>query len=193
MSFRRDSRIAEYQSFPVSCDCSTKQLRTLIGLGTRLDAPTGRVIAHQGTLRREFVVVIAGRADVVRDGCVVARLGPGDHTGEFTLLLDNHASNHPQTLHLSASDSEDAVRFAFDRAHLTVRPGVVEELTVSFSSPLPDPDDAPFLAVAAASASVLVTGNLRHFPTRSRRDVVVLTPREFIENLKLSKLGGEVG
>jgi len=49
---------------------------------------------------------------------------------------------------------------------------------------LPDPDDAPFLAVAAASASVLITGNLRHFPTRSRRDVVVLTPREFVENLK---------
>lgn len=46
---------------------------------------------------------------------------------------------------------------------------------------LPDPDDAPFLAVAAASGSVLVTGNMRHFPARARREVVVLTPRELRE------------
>jgi putative PIN family toxin of toxin-antitoxin system len=49
---------------------------------------------------------------------------------------------------------------------------------------LPDPDDAPFLSVAAASASVLVTGNLRHFPARVRGDIVVLSPREFLDRLK---------
>jgi len=49
---------------------------------------------------------------------------------------------------------------------------------------LPDPDDAPFLSVAAASASVLVTGNLRHFPAQVRGDVVVLSPREFVERIK---------
>lgn len=46
---------------------------------------------------------------------------------------------------------------------------------------LPDPDDEPFLGVAAATGSVLVTGNLRHFPARSRRGVTVLTPRELVE------------
>ncbi|MFO1364582.1 MAG: putative toxin-antitoxin system toxin component, PIN family [Burkholderiales bacterium] len=49
---------------------------------------------------------------------------------------------------------------------------------------LPDPDDASFLSVAAASASVLMTGNLRHFPVRVRGDVAVLSPREFMERLK---------
>jgi putative PIN family toxin of toxin-antitoxin system len=49
---------------------------------------------------------------------------------------------------------------------------------------LPDPDDEPFLAVAAASGSVLVTGNVRHFPAPARRGVVVLTPREFRERLR---------
>lgn len=52
---------------------------------------------------------------------------------------------------------------------------------------LPDPDDEPFLAVAEASASVLVTGNLRHFPVRARRDVVVLTPRELMARLEPDK------
>ncbi len=49
---------------------------------------------------------------------------------------------------------------------------------------LPDPDDEPFLAVAAATAGVLVTGNLRHFPPRSRGDVPVLTARELVERLR---------
>jgi putative PIN family toxin of toxin-antitoxin system len=47
---------------------------------------------------------------------------------------------------------------------------------------LPDIDDEPFLAVAAASESVLVTGNLRHFPVRCRGAVRVRTPRQFFED-----------
>lgn len=49
--------------------------------------------------------------------------------------------------------------------------------------PLPDPDDEPFLAVAAATGSVLITGNLRHFPARSRQGVEVNTPREFVDRV----------
>ena len=46
---------------------------------------------------------------------------------------------------------------------------------------LSDRDDERFLAVALASASGLVTGNLRHFPSRARRGVAVLSPREFVD------------
>jgi len=49
---------------------------------------------------------------------------------------------------------------------------------------LPDPDDEPFLAVAVATDSVLITGNVRHFPRESRRGVLVQTPRELIEGLR---------
>lgn len=54
--------------------------------------------------------------------------------------------------------------------------------------PLPDRDDEPFLTVARASASVLVTGNIRHFPLRVRGGVTVLSPREFVDRLKLNPL-----
>ena len=44
---------------------------------------------------------------------------------------------------------------------------------------LPDADDLMFLEVAAnAGAGVVVTGNLRHFPTGLRGTVRVLTPAE---------------
>jgi putative PIN family toxin of toxin-antitoxin system len=50
---------------------------------------------------------------------------------------------------------------------------------------LPDPDDLPFLEVAAAGrADALVTGNIRHFrPAKVRHDVRVLTPRELLDLL----------
>ncbi|MBC7367703.1 MAG: PIN domain-containing protein [Undibacterium sp.] len=48
---------------------------------------------------------------------------------------------------------------------------------------LPDPDDAPFLAVALMADRVLVTGNTRHFPEKSRGEVEVLTPAEALVRL----------
>jgi putative PIN family toxin of toxin-antitoxin system len=45
---------------------------------------------------------------------------------------------------------------------------------------LPDPDDEPFLAIAAALDAVLISGNLKHFPEKARGNVRVLTPREFL-------------
>jgi CRP-like cAMP-binding protein len=48
----------------------------------------GRVLARQGERRREFVLVVRGAADVLRDGHLIDRLGPGCHFGEFTLLRD---------------------------------------------------------------------------------------------------------
>jgi putative PIN family toxin of toxin-antitoxin system len=50
---------------------------------------------------------------------------------------------------------------------------------------LPDPDDVPFLGVAAAAgADALVTGNTRHYrPAKGRHDVRVLAPRELLDLL----------
>jgi hypothetical protein len=53
--------------------------------------------------------------------------------------------------------------------------------------PLPDPAEEPFLAVAAASAGVLVIGNLRQLPLRVRGDVIILSPRVFMERLRPNK------
>jgi putative PIN family toxin of toxin-antitoxin system len=65
--------------------------------------------------------------------------------------------------------------------------GFVVAAPPPWTSALPDPDDEPFLSVAAASASVLVTGNLRHFPVRVRGDVTVLSPRELVDRLRPDK------
>ena len=58
----------------------------------------------------------------------------------------------------------------------------VEPLTTSFG--LLDPDDEIFLQTAVAGrASVLVTGNRKHFPAASYGGVQILSPAAFLERV----------
>ena len=45
---------------------------------------------------------------------------------------------------------------------------------------LPDPDDLPFLEVAAQAEAVLITGNTAHYPEAVRGEVKVVAPGEFV-------------
>lgn len=45
---------------------------------------------------------------------------------------------------------------------------------------LPDPDDARFLSLANKTGAWLITGNLRHYPEKSREGVTVRTPAEYV-------------
>jgi predicted nucleic acid-binding protein len=58
----------------------------------------------------------------------------------------------------------------------------LEAVVPPWPEPLPDSDDAPFLAVAAWVGCPLVTGNMRHFPARARRGAAVLTPRQLVDD-----------
>jgi uncharacterized protein len=50
---------------------------------------------------------------------------------------------------------------------------------------LPDPDDEPFLEVAAAGgAEYLVTGNVAHFPVAARAGVEIVSPAQFVDRYR---------
>jgi len=49
---------------------------------------------------------------------------------------------------------------------------------------LPDPDDAPFLECALAAGVPLITGNIRHFPKSATKDVIVITPAQFVATFR---------
>ena len=62
--------------------------------------------------------------------------------------------------------------------------------TTPLPKSLPDPDDNQFLEVAvSAKVDYLVTGNLKHFPKKSRCNVTILSPREFLDALTQEKQG----
>lgn len=67
-------------------DLSPKELASIARLMTPIDVPKGKVLAREGSVGREFFVIVSGEAEVTRHGQVLARLGPGDHFGEIALL-----------------------------------------------------------------------------------------------------------
>lgn len=75
---------------------------------------------------------------------------------------------------------------------------VAEGMRVTSTSPrvsLPDPDDEPFLEVAAAAgtSAVLVTGNVQHFPADARQGIEVMTPRQWLEHWRRQTQHGGSG
>jgi CRP-like cAMP-binding protein len=66
--------------------CSQRELDVLQSAATALQVPAGRVLAEQGELGREFVVIVDGKASVTRDGTEIAVLGGGSFFGEMSLL-----------------------------------------------------------------------------------------------------------
>ena len=52
---------------------------------------------------------------------------------------------------------------------------------------LPDPEDAPFFALAKAAGAWLVTGNLKHFPASARRGVTVVSPAAYLTHIAESQ------
>ena len=74
----------------------------------------------------------------------------------------------------SFAPAEVAVVLAYleaDGERVTARP---------LACDLPDPDDLPFLEVAAQVGAVLITGNTAHYPQASRGAAQVVTPGEFL-------------
>ena len=77
-------------------------------------------------------------------------------------------------------------RFGIDAAAIDVLLDYIVDSAIQCpSSPLspslPDPDDTAFLEVAlAGQAACLATGNLKHFPSRLRHGVLVLSPGQFV-------------
>ncbi|MBI3750900.1 MAG: cyclic nucleotide-binding domain-containing protein [Chloroflexi bacterium] len=61
-------------------------LAALAAKAAQVEFPAGHVIARQGEIGTGFFVVIDGRVRVVRDGEVVATLGPGEFFGELSVL-----------------------------------------------------------------------------------------------------------
>ena len=80
-------------------------------------------------------------------------------------------------LHLDAEAVRDFLHFLNDCAeNVTAMP---------LDADLPDPDDLPFLEVAAEAHAVLVTGNKKHFPHKAVGAVQVVSPREFLDMLRV--------
>jgi CRP/FNR family cyclic AMP-dependent transcriptional regulator len=61
-------------------------LRRIADRITEVDVPSDRVIARQGEIGTGFFLIASGAVRVVRDGEMLADLGPGEFFGELSVL-----------------------------------------------------------------------------------------------------------
>jgi len=86
MPLTHDRRAELLAACPLFQGIDEDGLATLAGRAVQVDFPVGHVIARQGEIGTGFFIVISGRVRVVRDGSIVAHLGPGEFFGELSVL-----------------------------------------------------------------------------------------------------------
>jgi CRP-like cAMP-binding protein len=82
----KDAKIELLKGVPLFADCSKSELAQIALLADELDLPGERELTQEGATGREFVILVEGEADVMRDGNLIAGLGPGDFVGEIALV-----------------------------------------------------------------------------------------------------------
>jgi len=65
---------------------SGRDLRTIRRALEEVEVPPDRVLCEEGTIGREFFLIVDGKASVRRRGRRIATLGPGNYFGELALL-----------------------------------------------------------------------------------------------------------
>ena len=86
MTLTQDRRSELLAGCPLFKGIHADGLAKLAELATPVDFPAGHVIARQGEIGTGFFVIVSGLVRVIRDGAVVARLGPGEFFGELSVL-----------------------------------------------------------------------------------------------------------
>jgi CRP-like cAMP-binding protein/Zn-dependent protease len=78
--------LAEVRGLPAFRRLALDEVQELLEHGGWVSVAPGEAILEQGEVGDAFYAIGSGKADVVRDGELVAVLGPGDHFGEVALL-----------------------------------------------------------------------------------------------------------
>jgi CRP-like cAMP-binding protein len=86
MTLTQDRRAALIGGCPLFGGLDASGLAAVAAAAIEVEFPAQRVIARQGEIGTGFFVVVNGGVRVIRDGALVARLGPGEFFGELSLL-----------------------------------------------------------------------------------------------------------
>jgi CRP-like cAMP-binding protein len=86
MTLTADGRVELLAKAGLFADVDADGMARIAARAVEVDFPPDHVIARQGEIGTGFFVVVTGGARVVRDGELVARIGPGEFFGELSVL-----------------------------------------------------------------------------------------------------------
>ncbi|MGH9057240.1 MAG: Crp/Fnr family transcriptional regulator [Acidimicrobiales bacterium] len=85
MASKRD-KAAVLSRLPLFEECSARELGRLASLTVESGQPAGTMLTREGRDAGLMFVIVDGEAEVLSDGQVLARIGPGDVVGELSLI-----------------------------------------------------------------------------------------------------------
>ena len=74
------------EALPLFASLGKRELQRVGSLTDEVDVGEGKTLLRQGDFAHEFMVVLEGQADVLRNSEPVGALGPGDFLGEAAAL-----------------------------------------------------------------------------------------------------------
>ena len=83
---RRSEKADALADIPLFSSLSNKERQELARHVDELPIKSGAVLTKQGAPGDAFYLIVEGKADVIKNGTKIARLGPGDAVGEMALL-----------------------------------------------------------------------------------------------------------
>ncbi len=85
---RQPDKVEALAQVPLFGGLDKKQLAFIAALTTEVSLKAGSVLAQEGELGREAMVILSGSAEARRGGVKVGDLGPSDVVGEMSLIND---------------------------------------------------------------------------------------------------------
>lgn len=84
--FRRSDQVDFLRKIPLFSDLSQRDLALIAKNLDEVELDAGNVLAQEGRLGMEFIIILSGRAQVHKRGKVVGHLSDGDFFGEVSLI-----------------------------------------------------------------------------------------------------------
>jgi CRP/FNR family transcriptional regulator, cyclic AMP receptor protein len=79
---------SKLKAIALFADLSREQLAQLAGLTDEIVVPAGTRLIDEGSFAHEFLLILAGSAEVRRGQQLLATLGPGEFAGEIGAMRD---------------------------------------------------------------------------------------------------------
>ena len=79
---------SKLRSVALFAGLSRGELKRLSSMTDEVVLPSGTRLMDEGAFSHEFLLITAGKAEVRREGKLLAQLGPGDFAGEIGVLRD---------------------------------------------------------------------------------------------------------
>ena len=81
-----DPWLPEHTAYELHLSHWNSELAKIASLADELDLPDGRELTHEGATGKEFLILVEGEGEIMRDGNLIAGLAPGDFVGEIALV-----------------------------------------------------------------------------------------------------------